>query len=78
MIFIAYQTEFTNAKRLVSIYGSEGYMSCVRVMDTGTLDVVKEVNDVGIEVGLALYADLIREYAICEDCEKSCSINTHR
>lgn len=76
MISIAYQTEFTNSKRLLSIYANAGYNACVRVTNTDTWHAVKEVYDVGIEDGLVLYADLVRHYAKCEDCEKPCSINT--
>lgn len=77
MISIAYQTEFTNSKRLVSIYANAGYNARICVTNTDTWDVVKDVYDVGIGEGLALYADLVRLYAKCEDCEKPCPINTN-
>lgn len=75
MISIAYQTEFTNSKMLLSIYANTGYNACVRVTNTDTWDVVKEVDDVAIEDGLALYADLVKIYAKLEDCEKPCFTN---
>lgn len=78
MISIAYQTEFTGCKRLLSIFANVGYNACVRVTNTVTYDVLKEVCDVGIEDGLALYADLVGLYAKCEDCEKPCFTNTRR
>lgn len=58
MIFIAYQTEFTVCKRLLSIYANEGGTACVRVRRTDTYEVVKEVSGVGTEEALELYEEL--------------------
>lgn len=38
MISIAYQTEFTNCKRLPSIYASDGGTACIRVRRAGTYE----------------------------------------
>lgn len=43
MISIAYQTEFTNCKRLVSIYAGYGGTACVRVRRTNTYEVCQGV-----------------------------------
>lgn len=67
MISIAYQTEFTNCKRLISIYAIVGGIACVRVRHTGTYDVLKEVYSVGIEDALELYEKLLTQYAKCEN-----------
>lgn len=72
MIAIAYQTEFTNCKRLLSIYAGAGGTACVRVRHTGTYDVIKEVTDVGAEDALELYEKLFNLYAKCENCRMSC------
>lgn len=74
MIAIAYQTEFTKCKRLLSIYASAGGTACVRIRDTGTYDVVKEVSDVGTEDALELYEELFNLYTKCENCGASCCI----
>ena len=70
MISIAYQTEFTNCKRLLSIYATVGGIACVRVMHTGTYDVLKEVSGVGTEDALELYEKLFELYAKCEYCSR--------
>lgn len=72
MIAIAYQTEFTDCKRLLSIYATEGGTACVRVRCTDTYEVVKEVTDVGTEDAMELYEKLLNLYAKCENCEMSC------
>lgn len=66
MIAIAYQTEFTDCKRLLSIYATEGCTACVRVRRTDTYVVVKEVTDVGTEDAMELYKKLLNLYAKCE------------
>lgn len=70
MIALAYQTEFTNCKRLLSIYASVGGTACVRVRHTGSYDVLKEVSGVGTEDALELYEKLFNLYAICENCRR--------
>lgn len=73
MISIAYQTEFTNCKRLLSIYANVGDTACVRVSHTGTYhDVLKEVSGIGTEDALELYEKLFDLYAKCENCRKPC------
>lgn len=72
MIALAYQTEFTNCKRLLSIYASVGGTACVRVRHTGTYDVLKEVSGVGSEDALELYEKLFNLYARCENCRRPC------
>lgn len=72
MIAIAYQTEFTECKRLLSIYATVGGTACVRVRRTDTYEVVKEVTDVGTEDAMELYVKLLNLYAKCENCEMSC------
>lgn len=72
MIAIAYQTEFTNCKRLLSIYASVGGTACVRVRYTGTYEVIKEVSGVGTEDALELYDKLFTLYAKCENCRHPC------
>lgn len=72
MIHIAYQTEFTNCKRLLGIYVSVGGTACVRVRHTGTYDVLKEVSDVGFEDALELYDKLFTLYAKCDNCKLPC------
>ena len=72
MISIAYQTEFTNCKRLLSIYATVGGIACVRVRHNGTYDVIKEVSGVGIEDGLELYEKLFNLYAKCENYRLPC------
>ena len=72
MISIAYQTEFGNCKRLLSIYANVGGTACVRVVYTGTYDVLKEVSGIDIEDALELYEKLFNVYAKCENCEKPC------
>lgn len=67
MISIAYQTEFTNCKRLLSIYANAGGTACVRVRHTGTYDVLKEVSGVGAEDALELYEKLVILYTKCEE-----------
>ena len=75
MVFISYQTEFTNCKRLLSIYASAGGTACVRVTHTGAnYDVLKEVSDIATEDALELYEKLFDLYAKCENCEKPCCI----
>lgn len=75
MISIAYQTEFTGCKRLLSIYANVGGTACVRVRNTGTYEIVKEVSDVGIEDALQLYEKLFNLYAKYENCENPCCIH---
>ena len=70
MISIAYQTEFTVCKRLLSIYA--GGTACVRVSSTDTYEVVKEVTGVGVEDGMELYEKLLNLYAKCENSIKPC------
>lgn len=72
MISIAYQTEFTNCKRLLTIYGNVGGTACVRVRDTSTFEVVKEVSGIGIDDALELYEKLFNLEVKCENCEKPC------
>lgn len=72
MISIAYQTEFTACKRLLSIYTNVGSTACVCVRDTGTYEVVKEVSGVGTEDALELYRKLFNLYAKCENCKSCC------
>lgn len=72
MIAIAYQTEFTDCKRLLSIYAIEGGTACVRVRCTDTYEVLKEVTDVGTEDALDLHDKLLSLYAKCENCEMPC------
>lgn len=68
MISIAYQAEFTNCKRLLSIYANAGGTACVRVRYTGMYDVLKEVSGVGTEDALKLF----NLYAKCENCKMPC------
>lgn len=63
MISIAYQTEFVGCKRILAIFGNVGGTACITVRDTATMDVVKEVSDIGIEDALKLYAKLFDMYA---------------
>lgn len=72
MISIVYQTEFTNCKRLLSIYASVGGTACVRVRRTDTYDVLKEVPDASTEDALELYEKLFTLYAKCENCKLPC------
>ena len=72
MICIAYQTEFTNCERLLSIYANVGGTACVRVTHTGTCDVIKELSGVGIEDAQELYVKLLNLYAKCENGKMSC------
>lgn len=68
MVSIAYQTEFTNFKRLLSIYATVGGTACVRIRHTGTYDVLKEVSGVATEDAMELYEKLYNLYAKCENC----------
>lgn len=72
MISIAYQTEFTNCKRLLSIYASDGGTACIRVTRTDTYEVVKEVPDVGTEDAMEWYEKLFNLYAKCENSNMPC------
>ena len=72
MIYIANQTEFTNCKRLLSIYANIGGTACVRVRRTDTYEVVKEVTDVYTEDAIVLYEKLLNMYAKCEKTMKPC------
>lgn len=72
MISIAYQTEFTNCKRLLSIYASDGGTACIRVRRTDTYDVLKEVSGVGTEDAMELYKKWFSLYAKCENCKLPC------
>lgn len=72
MISIAYQTEFTNCKRLLSIYGNVGGTACVRLRNMSTGEVVKEVSDIGIDDAQELYEKLLNLLVKCENCEKPC------
>lgn len=74
MISIAYQTEFTDCKRVLSIYANVGGTACVRVSNMDTWEVVKEVSGVGTEDALQLYEKLHELYVKCENCEKPCCI----
>ena len=65
MIAIAYQTEFTGCKRLLSIYATEGGTACIRVRRTDTYEVVKEVTDVDTEDAMEMYEKLFNLYAKC-------------
>ena len=69
MIPIAYQTEFTACKRLLSIYASAGGTACVRVRRTDTYEVVKEALGICTEEAMELYEKLLNRYAKCENCE---------
>lgn len=68
MISIAYQTEFTGCKRLLSVYANVGGTACVRVRNTATYEVVKEVSDIGTEDAMELYMKLFDMYVTCENC----------
>lgn len=72
MISIAYQTEFTLCKRLLSIYANAGGTACLRVSRTDTYEVVKEVTGVDTEYALELYEKFINMYAECENCKMPC------
>lgn len=72
MISIAYQTEFANCKRLLSIYGNVGGTACVRLRNMSTCEVVKEVSDIDTDDALVLYENLLNQYVKCENCEKPC------
>jgi hypothetical protein len=72
MISIAYQTEFANCKRLLSIYATAGGIACIRVRHNGSYDILKEVSGVGIEDALELYEKLFNLYAKCENCRRPC------
>ena len=72
MISIAYQTEFTLCRRLLSLYAYAGGTGCVRVRHTGTYDVLKEVSGVGTEDALKLYEKLFNLYFKCENCKMPC------
>ena len=72
MISIAYQTEFTNCNRLLSVYANAGGTACVRVRRTDTYEVVKELTGVGSEDAMGLYEKLFNLYAKCDNCEMSC------
>lgn len=74
MVVIAYQTEFTNCKRLLSIYAGVGGTACVRVRHMGTYEVLKEVSGVGTEDAFELYEKLFTVYAKCENCKYPCCI----
>lgn len=74
MISIAYQTEFTLCKRLLSVYANAGGTACVRVRRTDTYEVVKEMTGVGAEEALELYENLLNLYAKCENGKMSCCI----
>lgn len=52
MISIAYQTEFVGCKGILSIFGNVGGTARIIVSDTSTMDVVKEVSDIGTEDAL--------------------------
>lgn len=69
MVSIAYQTEFTNCKRLLSIYCNVGGTACVRLRNMSTFEVVKEVSDIGINDALELYEKLFNLYVKCENCK---------
>ena len=71
-IKIACRTEFTNCKRLLSIYAGAGGPACVRVRHTGTYDVLKEASGVGTEYARELYEKLHTMYARCENCKLPC------
>lgn len=68
MISIAYQTEFTCRKRLLSIYANVGGTACVRVRNTDNYEVVKEVSDIGTEDAMELYIKLSILYGAYENC----------
>lgn len=72
MIAIAYQTEFTGCKRLLSIYASVDGIACVRVRRTDTYEVVKEVTGVSTEDALELYEKLFNMCANFENCKMPC------
>lgn len=72
MISICYQIEFTCCKRLLSIYANVGGTACVRVRNTDTYAVVKEVSDVGTEDAMQLYEKLLNLYAKRENRNKPC------
>lgn len=72
MISISYHTEFTNCKRLLSIYATVGDTACVRLRRTNTYDVLKEVSGVGTEYALKLYEKLSNLYTKCENCKMPC------
>ena len=67
MISIAYQTEFVGCKRILSIFGNVGCTGSIILRDTSTMDVVKEVSDVGTEDAFQLYEKLFNLYARCEN-----------
>ena len=72
MIAIAYQTELTGCKRLLSIYANVGGTACVRVRNTHTYEVCKEVSGIGTEDARELYEKLFTLYAKCENCKSPC------
>lgn len=72
MISIAHHTEFTNCKRLLSIYANIGGIACVRVRRTDTYEVVKEVTGVGTEDAVVLYEKLLHMYAKCDKSVMPC------
>lgn len=74
MIVIAYQTEFTVCKRLLSIYANAGGIACVRVRRTDTYEVVKEVTGVCAEEAMELYEKLFNLCAKYEKGKGSCCI----
>lgn len=72
MISIAYQTEFTNCKRLLSIYGNVGGTACVRLRNMSACEDVKEVSGIGTDDAMELYEKVLNLYVKCENCEKPC------
>lgn len=73
MISIAYQTEFTGCKMVLSIFGNIGGTARITVRDTVTMDVVQEVDDIGTEYALQLYNKLFDMCANkCENCKMPC------
>lgn len=72
MIAIAYQTEFTVCKRLLSIHANAGGTACVRVRRTDTYEAVKRSVRRGTEEAMELYEKLLNLYAKCENCKTPC------
>lgn len=72
MISLAYQTEFTNCKRIFSVFGNVDGTARITVRDTATMDVVKEVYDIDTEDALELYEKLLEMYTKCENCMSQC------
>lgn len=72
MIAIVYQTEFTECKRLLSIYAHAGGTACVRVRHTDTYEVVQELTDADTDDAMELYEKWFNLYAKLENSKMLC------